>query len=224
MDEGMIKGMTYRRGADLCGIAPVGRFSNAPKGFNPADIYSKCRSVLVFAKRVPHESLYAENCVPYTHINTIVIHEVDSLAYALSLDLQDAGVANVIIPSDDPYEYWEPENLYGRAILSLRHAGHLAGLGYLGRNTLLINPRFGNMIQMGALLLNLELRGDELIDAACPEGCSLCLENCPAEALDGKTVNQKKCRPLSNFVNEKGYVLKKCNICRSICPGAKGAS
>lgn len=122
MDEITIKNMAYRRGADLCGIASVERFRNAPKGFNPLDIYSKCRSVIVFARRIPHESLYAENCVPYTHINTIALREVDSLAYALSLELHDAGIGNVIIPSDDPYEYWEPENSYGRAILSLRHA------------------------------------------------------------------------------------------------------
>lgn len=72
--------------------------------------------------------------------------------------------------------------------------------------------------------MNLELRGDEMIDTVCPEDCGLCLKNCPANALDGKTVNQKKCRPVSNFVNKKGYVLKKCNICRRICPRAKGTA
>ena len=68
----------------------------------------------------------------------------------LSLILEDIGIENVPIPCDDPYEYWEPENQYGRTILFLRHAGYLAGLGVLGKNTRLINEKFGNMIQLRA--------------------------------------------------------------------------
>jgi epoxyqueuosine reductase len=217
-----IKDIAYKIGADICGIAPQSRFSDAPKGFNPKDIYSKCKSVLVFAKRVPIEPMYAESCIPYTHITELIMQEVDNLTCKISLSLQDININNVIIPTDDPYEYWEPENFYGRAILSLRHAGYLAGLGYLGSNTLLINNKYGNMIQIGALLLEVELDGDPIIDKSCPENCNLCIDNCPAKALDGKTVNQKKCRPLSNFKNEKGYILKKCYLCRKICPGIKG--
>lgn len=56
----------------------------------------------------------------------------------VSLRLEKQGIGAVPIPSSDPYEHWEPERLHGRAILSLRHAGYLAGLGVLGKNTLLI--------------------------------------------------------------------------------------
>lgn len=173
-------------------------------------------------RKIPIETMYAESYVPYTHITELIMQEVDNLTCKISLDLQDMNINNVIIPTDDPYEYWEPKNSYGRAILSLRHAGYLAGLGYLGRNTLLINNKYGNMIQIGALLLEIEMDGDPIINKSCPESCNLCIDNCPAKALDGKTVNQKKCRPLSNFKNEKGYILKKCYLCRKICPGIKG--
>jgi epoxyqueuosine reductase QueG len=220
--ERKIKNMACSLGADICGIAPAERFKGAPPGFNPADIWSECRSVLVFAKQVPSGSMDAESCVPYTHANTMVMREVDALTFALSMELQRRNIRNVIIPTDDPYEYWEPENSYGRAILSLKHAGHLAGLGYMGRNTLLMHPRYGNMIQLGAVLLDLELEGDDIITKQCPSGCTLCLDNCPARALDGVTVDQKKCRPLSVFKHEKGYVLKKCFTCRKICPNASG--
>lgn len=217
-----IKDLTYKTGADICGIAPQKRFSNAPKGFNPKDIYSKCNSVLVFAKRLPVESINAESCIPYTHINSIITHEVDILTYKISLTLQDKNIKNVIIPSDDPYEYWESNNSYGRAILSLRHAGYLAGLGFLGKNTLLINDKYGNMIQIGALLLEIELEGDPIINRSCPKNCNLCIENCPVNALDGNTINQKKCRSLSMYKTEKGYILKKCYLCRKICPKING--
>jgi epoxyqueuosine reductase len=218
-----LKSVVKDKGADLCGIAPADRFKAAPKGFHPNDIYEKCKSELVFAKRLPTESLFASSCIPYTHINNIIIKEVDRLTIELSLELEDLGVKNVPIPSDDPYEHWIPSDSYGRAILSLRHAGHLAGLGVLGKSTLLINCDFGNMIQLGAILLDVELEGDTIASyIGCPSECSLCLEVCPQSALDGKTVDQKLCRPLSNYISEKGYNLKKCYLCRKICPNHSG--
>ena len=60
MDSTRIKQLAADLGADLCGIATEERFSGAPDGFRPRDIYSKCRSVIVIAKRVPHECVNAD--------------------------------------------------------------------------------------------------------------------------------------------------------------------
>ncbi|MGB2698068.1 MAG: hypothetical protein WBD28_09475 [Candidatus Zixiibacteriota bacterium] len=133
--------------------------------------------------------------------------------------MENYGIKAVLIPTDDPYEHWEPERSYGRAILSLRHAGHLAGLGVLGRNTLLLNKDYGNMVQIGAVLVDIELQEDPIATyEGCPPDCSICIDSCPQGALDGKTVNQQLCRPLSNYITEKGYILKRCNLCRRVCP------
>ena len=210
-------------GADLCGIAPSHRFGEAPKGFRPTDIYDACKSVVVFARKLPPGSLFVSNCVPYTFVNTIMTQEVDKLTLEISLALEGLGIDNVPVPSDDPYEHWEPDRAYGRAILSLKHAGYLAGLGVLGKNTLLINKDFGNMIQIGAVLAVSELEGDPIANyEGCLPECRLCLDNCPVGAMDGTTVNQKLCRPLSNYRTEKSYILKKCNACRRVCPHALG--
>lgn len=199
------------------------RFQDAPKGFNPIDIYSKCKSVIVFAKRVPAGSLSANSCVPYTHANNIATQEVDRIGLDLCQILQDSGIEAIPIPSDDPSEYWEEENQCARGILSLRHAGYLAGLGVLGKNTHLMNEEYGNMIQIGAVLVDIQLEGDPIANySICAERCNLCIDSCPQEALDGVTVNQKLCRKLSNFITERGYVLKKCHLCRIICPNALG--
>ena len=223
MDELKIKALIKDLGADLCGISDVKRFQDAPKGFNPIDIYSKCKSVIVFAKRVPAGSLSANSCVPYTHANNIATQEVDRIGLDLCQILQDSGIEAIPIPSDDPLEYWEEENQCARGILSLRHAGYLAGLGVLGKNTLLMNEEYGNMIQIGAVLVDIQLEGDPIANySICAERCNLCIDSCPQEALDGVTVNQKLCRKLSNFITERGYVLKKCHLCRSICPNALG--
>jgi epoxyqueuosine reductase QueG len=218
-----VKEVVLSLGADLCGIALAERFAGAPDGFRPVDIYRNCRTVVVFAKRLPLGALSADNCVPYTFLNSVVTEEVDRLAIDVSRKLEELGIASVPIPSDDPYEHWEANRSYGRAILSLRHAAYLAGLGVLGKNTLLLNDKFGNMVQIGAVLVDAELDGDPLATyEGCMHNCRLCLDACPAGALDGETVNQQLCRPLSNFRTEKGYVLKKCYRCRAICPNAAG--
>lgn len=109
-------------GSDLCGIAPVERFNEAPDGFHPTDIYNGCKSVVVFAKKIPKEPLFATSCVPYTYVNDCITQEVDRLGIEICFRLEKLGIRTVPIPSDDPYEHWEPKRSYGRAILSLRHA------------------------------------------------------------------------------------------------------
>ena len=223
MVENDIKASAFDLGADLCGIAPVDRFSEAPKGFHPNDISPDCRSVLVFAKKLPIGSLFSSNCIPYTYFNQLITEEVDALTLVLSRKIESIGFMNVPIPSDDPSEYWEPDRSYARGILSLRHAGYLAGLGVLGKNTLLINDKLGNMIQLGALLINDDLGGDPIATyEGCDADCEICLSSCPQSALDGITVNQQACRPKSNYKNERGFILKKCWVCRSVCPNYSG--
>ena len=221
--RGQIKELVLKHGADLFGIAPVGRFDGAPKGFHPSSIYSRTESVIVFAVKLPSETLFAESPIPFTHVNTLAMQRVDAITYAISTDLDRAGIKNVLIPTDDPYEYWDPDKQEGRAILSLRHAAMLAGLGKLGRNSLLINKDYGSMIQIGALLTDKKIEPDPLADyQACPPKCRICLDSCPQKALTGESVIQKLCRPISNFQTEKGYIVKKCFECRRKCPRTLG--
>lgn len=223
MDSKKVKALAQNLGADLCGIALEKRFLNAPEGFRPTDIYRNCQSVIVFAKRIPSEPLFAESCIPYTNINAIITQEVDRLGMYLAIELEKQGIKSVPVPSDDPYEHWEPDRSYGRAILSMRHAGYLAGLGTLGKNTLLINKDFGSMIQIGAVLVDIAFDADPPANyEGCLSNCNLCVDSCPQQALDGKTVNQARCRPISNYQTEKGYFLKKCFICRKVCPNSLG--
>ena len=218
-----IKEVAFKNGVDLFGVASVDRFENAPKGFHPKDIYSKTKTVIAFAIKLPTETLYADNPVPYTHVNTLAMQKMDLITYDISTELDKLGLKNILIPTDDPYLYWDNEKQEGRAILSLRHVGYLAGLGKLGRNNLLINKNYGNMIQIGALLTNEIFESDPLADyEVCPPNCRICLDNCPQNALTGETVIQKECRPISNFKTEKGFTIKKCFECRKKCPRVLG--
>lgn len=53
MIENQIKEILLSRGADICGIAGIDRFVGAPTGFSPRDVFSDCRSVIVFGVSMP---------------------------------------------------------------------------------------------------------------------------------------------------------------------------
>jgi epoxyqueuosine reductase len=214
-----IKRKAIKCGADICGIAPVARFGDAPLGFHPCDIYPDCRSVVVFASRFPTGALRARTNVPYTLVRNKMVEKMDSISLLVSGELEAEGIVSVPIPSADPYEYWDARRKHGRGILSLKHAGFLAGLGVLGKNTLLINERFGNMMWLGAILVSVNLEPDPVASyQACPSECTLCLDSCPQHALDGTTIDQKLCRERSNSYSDGGGLVLSCNICRKVCP------
>ena len=214
-----VKAIAIQLGARECGIAPVERFQEAPAGFRPRDIYPACQSVVVFLKEMPEEAILLDNPIPYTHAAYQLYGELDRLGMDLCRRLEAAGLHAVPVPTDTPYLHWEPERSHGMGILSLRHAAVRAGLGVLGRNTLVIHERFGNMVYVGAILTNAALQPDPMIEEeACPPGCSVCLDSCPAGALDGTTVNQALCRKQSFFKTPRGFDLYACNLCRRNCP------
>lgn len=218
-----IKKLLQSLGTDICGIAPIERFKNAPEGFNPKDIFPECKSVVVFAKRLPAASMLCGNRVVYTHVTTSTFKELDSICLNACCHLDKLGVGAVMIPSDDPYEYWNEEKKQGKGILSLKHAGELAGIGVMGKNTLLVNKELGNMMQLGALLIDKEVEYDQMItEAYCRDKCKVCLESCPKHAMDGVTVDQALCRSHVAAQSSKGYWLYNCNKCRTLCPNALG--
>ena len=218
-----IKKRAIQCGADICGVAPVARFADAPKGFHPCDIYPDCRSVVVFASHFPLSTLQAKTNAPYTLVRNRMVDKLDWISFHVSGELETEGVVSVPIPSAEPYEYWDAGRNHGRGILSLKHAGVLAGLGVFGKNTLLINERFGNMIWLGAILMSIDLEPDPIASyEGCISGCTVCIDSCPQHALDGITIDQKLCRERSiSYTYGGGWVLS-CNICRKICPYHKG--
>jgi epoxyqueuosine reductase len=152
-----------------------------------------------------------------------MVDKLDGISVRVSEELETEGVVSVPIPSAEPYEYWDAGRNHGRGILSLKHAGFLAGLGVLGRNTLLINEKFGNMIWLGAILVSVELEPDPMASyEGCPSECTLCIDSCPQHALDGITIDQKLCRERSNSCTYGGGFVLSCNICRKVCPYHKG--
>mgnify|MGYP000844247307 CR=1 FL=1 len=217
-----VKKTAVECGADLCGIAPVGRFADAPAGFHPQDILESTRSVVAFAVRLPDSAFASRNPVPYTFFATHALDEVSRLTYELVRRLDRMGVVAVPVPSQ-PYEYWDAGTMTGKGIVSLRHIAAKAGLGTITRNHLLTSRRYGNRIALGAVLLDADVAPDPpCLDPRCPDGCNLCRDHCPVGAISDEGVDQRLCRSVAEGLNERGFYLYWCRVCREKCPLSKG--
>ena len=132
-----IKEMVYALGADLCGVACVERFDSAPEGFHPLDVFPRCKSVISFAVRFPVGALQCESSVPYTRIRNSLTAKLDAIALDLCIELEKRGIVSVPIPTNE--SVWDDKTNRMRSIISQKHAAQAAGIGTIGRHSLLIN-------------------------------------------------------------------------------------
>lgn len=218
LDSSAVKALAAEIGADLCGIAVADAFSGAPPGFHPRDIMPECQSVVVLACRFPR---IAMSLGPdgYTLTRNQMVKIMDVMAVSLAKVLQSQDIKAV--PKTSLGGRRCSDGRY-RDSLSLKHAGLLAGLGVLGRNTLLINDKLGNMLWMSAVLINLTLAADPpAAYAACPPNCSACIRACPAGALGGELMDQLRCYEHA-YSTESGEEQINCWRCRDVCPNRDG--
>jgi epoxyqueuosine reductase len=78
-------------------------------------------------------------------------------------------------------------------LLPQKQMAHLAGLGTIGKNTLIINPKYGPWIRLQSILTDAELVPDESFEKDLCNNCESCIRSCPVSALAPFIVNPKKC-------------------------------
>ncbi len=122
----------------------------------------------------------------------------------------------------------------GRAVcdtapLLERDFARLAGMGWIGKNTMLIHRRLGSFTVLGTLLTDADLRPDEPFMADHCGTCTRCLDACPTDAfvqpgrLDANrcisywTIEHKGPIPDEAAANLHGWAFG-CDICQDVCP------
>lgn len=109
-----------------------------------------------------------------------------------------------------------------------REYARLAGLGWIGKHTLLIEPKKGSFFFIGILLLNVELEADSPFESSHCGTCRACIDACPTSAIreDGhldavKCISYQtievKSPELNQDVNLSGWIWG-CDICQDVCP------
>lgn len=104
-----------------------------------------------------------------------------------------------------------------------------AGLGWIGKNNLLVTLQYGSAVRISSLLTNAPLECGEAINDSRCKACSLCVENCPAQALHGtlweagmereQLVDVEKCykKQVQIMYEETGIETDLCGKCFAVC-------
>ena len=142
------------------------------------------------------------------------------LTLKLSKEIEQKYNCNAVpVPCDAPNEYWEPDNMTAKGLISIKHTAVMCGIGSIGKSSLLINKEYGNRLIIGSILTDLELSSDPIQNDLCIPGCHKCIDNCPSKAInDNGTVTQKLCRMNAYGKTARGFDTVDCNKCRIVCP------
>jgi epoxyqueuosine reductase len=112
-----------------------------------------------------------------------------------------------------------------------REAAARSGVGFYGKNTMLITRRHGSWVVLGTLVTEAELEATPRLPLDCGS-CTLCIEACPTGALDDPgTLDSTRCLSYwsqapgeipEEYRSEMGAQVYGCDICQDVCPWNRG--
>lgn len=150
----------------------------------------------------------------YLHHYRQINYFLDQLALKISSFVQEEGWQALPIPASQVLDW---EKLKGH--LSHKKVAQEAGLGWIGRSNLLVNPKYGARIRLVTILTNFPLWCDQPQEESCGS-CRACLSVCPAGAIKeslkdfdpGACFEQLRCfRKRDNIAH---YI---CGLCVKAC-------
>ncbi len=221
-----IKSTVLDWGADLVGVADVEPLKALD--VNPPDLLSGFTRVISIAIQLPlsaFETITDKPTPIYGTVYQTANRILDELAFKTAVALQDDGFRSLPIPASQVLD----RNAWQGAI-SHKAVARMAGLGWQGKNLLLITPGYGPRVRLVSILTEAPLEIDGPIENRCGN-CTLCRDACPAKAIKGvKTDSHYKNRHealfftrcvellTENFAWLPGVDAPICGICIKACP------
>lgn len=104
-----------------------------------------------------------------------------------------------------------------------------AGLGWIGKNCLLVTLQYGSALRISSLLTDAPLEYDKPVDRSHCKECKVCVDKCPAQALKGtlwqagmereEIVNVEECykKQVEIMIKETGIETDLCGKCFAVC-------
>ena len=204
-------------GLDIFGVADVSGVRSAFR------LKPKLRDFfhrgIVLGKRVSESVLEDIDDRPtplYFHHYRQLNFFLDRAAVLLASFLRDRGFRSLAIPASQVID-WEKQ----QAHLSHKEIGRLAGLGWIGRNNLLVHPELGSQFRLVTALTDMPLEPDKASVRDCGS-CAACLASCPVGAIKSHPgdFDHLACFEKLKEFRRSGIVGQFiCGICVKACPG-----
>ena len=151
----------------------------------------------------------------YRQVNLLLDH----IGLRVASYIQDLGFRVFPVPSSQVVSW---ETLTGH--VSHRAVGQLAGLGWRGKNNLLVNPEYGSRVRYATVLTDMALPFDGPIDGDCGS-CRRCVDACPGGAIgeDRSAFDLDRCKETIDRITKTANVGSHiCGICVKACKGPAG--
>ncbi len=152
----------------------------------------------------------------YQRVNILL----DTIGLIVTSTIQDLRYQAMPIPASQLVD-WKNQ----RGHLSHKHLARAAGLGWIGRNNLLVNEQFGSRIRLVTILTDLPLKIDSPSLNNCGS-CHNCLSVCPAGAIKERQEDFDHLRcyeQLRTFAKTLHFSHNICGVCVKACRGTKTA-
>jgi len=213
----LLKKFCTYEGIDLFGVADITKvrdeFKIAPK------VAQSLNKAICLGVMLSGAVLSEIDIVPtklYFHHYKIVNSFLDFIALRVCNMIQKKGYLALAIPATQIID-WQ-KNI---GHLSHRRLGVLAGLGWIGRNNLLVNEKFGSQFRLVSILTNMPLEVDKPVENACNK-CMLCVNMCPSKAIKESVLDfdHVKCfDKLKSFQSQRQVEQFVCGVCVNVCRG-----
>lgn len=210
-----MKGLLMEMGADVVGIADMRQYDRGILGVGPVD-YPRA---IAFGLLVPEGVLDTLTDGPtlfYLHHYRQVNYRLDTIAYLLAKEIEVGGHRALPFAASQMID-WQRQLGH----ISHKHAAVAAGLGWIGRNNLLVHPQFGSRLRYNTVLTDIDLETDEPLDPGCGE-CKACISSCPASAIGEEQTDfdHRGCyEMLQTFKNKRNLGHHICGLCVKACKG-----
>jgi epoxyqueuosine reductase len=214
-----LKKFCQGQGADLFGVADI---SKSKQDFMLSkSLIEKFDKAICLGIRLSQGILEEISQAPtklYFHHYRTVNASLDQLALKATNYIQRKGYLALPVPASQILD-WENQ----KAHLSHKKLGALAGLGWIGRNNLLVNECLGSQFRLVSILTNMPLKLDKQTKENCGD-CRICLEVCPSQAIkeDPAEFDHIKCfEKLKEFQKARLVDQFICGVCVNACRGYK---
>jgi epoxyqueuosine reductase len=212
-----IRSFCKAEGIDLFGVADIVSIKNTIQIKGAA--LEKMDKAICLGAGISAAVLEEINKQPtklYFHHYRMINMFLDQAALKLARQIQKAGFLALPIPASQIVD-WEKQTAH----LSHKHVGRLAGLGWIGRNNLLVNEELGSQFRLVTILTNADIPANRPLKKDCGD-CFDCLSACPVSAIkkEAKGFDHQACfAALKNF--QKQHVVEQyiCGICVKACKG-----
>jgi epoxyqueuosine reductase QueG len=212
-----LKKFSQDLGIDLFGVADISQIKNdfalSKKVLEKLD-KAVCLGVRLSAS-ILEEIEDAPTRLYFHHYKTVNVF-LDQVALKVCNYIQRKKYLAIPIPASQIID-WQNQ----KAHLSHKKIGVLAGLGWIGRNNLLVNKNFGSQFRMVSILSNMPLKTDKPTKKDC-QNCQLCVKICPLQAIKENPAdfNQSRCfEKLKEFQKQKLVDQYICGVCVKVCKG-----